>query len=436
MADEKNGENEQPQEKKEALERRAASALTGSTPFEYAAAPESTEIVKIKERYGLFIGGDFVEPRSEKWFGTINPATEQSLTEVAEAGKEDVDLAVTEARQASERYWRDLPGRERAKYLYRIARQIQERSREFAVLESMDGGKPIKEARDVDLPLAAAHFFYYAGWADKLDYAFPARLPKPLGVAGQVIPWNFPLLMAAWKIAPALATGNTVVLKPAETTPLTALLLAEVIREAAHPGARRQGRQHRVRGRRPGPGRGGHRQWDLLQPGPRVLRRIAAVRPGVGVRAGPGEAEGSPGHAPGRRSSRQEHRRRSDQLEAAAPEDRGAGRVRRGGGRGDLPAGLRSPGSRLLVPSHPVHQRGPVASHRTGGDLRPRPLGPHVPDARGSSGEGEQHAVWALGRRVDREGLPDPVDDLPPSGRGDLGQHVQPVRSQLAVRRV
>jgi aldehyde dehydrogenase (NAD+) len=236
MTDETNGESQQePQEKTEALERRAASALTGATPFEYAAAPESTEIVTIKERYGLFIGGDFVEPRSEKWFDTLNPATEQTLTEVAEAGKEDVDLAVSEARQASERYWRDLPGGERAKYLYRIARQIQERSREFAVLETMDGGKPIKESRDVDLPLAAAHFFYYAGWADKLDYAFPHRLPKPLGVAGQVIPWNFPLLMASWKLAPALATGNTAVLKPAETTPLTALLLAEVIREADLP---------------------------------------------------------------------------------------------------------------------------------------------------------------------------------------------------------
>src|SRR5918992_3587131 len=235
MADEKNGENEQPQEKKEALERRAASALTGATPFEYAAAPESTEIVKIKERYGLFIGGDFVEPRTEKWFGTINPATEQSLTEVAEAGKEDVDLAVTEARQASDRYWRDLPGRERAKYLYRIARQIQERSREFAVLETMDGGKPIKESRDVDLPLAAAHFFYYAGWADKLEYAFPNREPRPVGVAGQIIPWNFPLLMLAWKIAPALAAGNAVVLKPAETTPLSALLFCDVLRQAELP---------------------------------------------------------------------------------------------------------------------------------------------------------------------------------------------------------
>jgi aldehyde dehydrogenase (NAD+) len=239
MAEEKDGEptqqQEQPDEPKDALERRAASALSGATPFDYAAAPESTEIVRIQDRYGLFIGGDFVEPRSEKWFTTINPATEEPLAEVSEAGKEDVDLAVTEARQASERYWRDLPGSERAKYLYRIARQLQERSREFAVLETMDGGKPIRESRDVDLPLSAAHFFYYAGWADKLDYAFPGRLPKPLGVAGQVIPWNFPLLMASWKLAPALATGNTVVIKPAETTPLTALLLAEVVREADLP---------------------------------------------------------------------------------------------------------------------------------------------------------------------------------------------------------
>jgi aldehyde dehydrogenase (NAD+) len=223
-------------EKKDELEhRRHPSALAESTPFEYAPAPESRDIVSIEPRYGLFIGGDFVEPKSGKWFETINPATEERLSEVAEAGPEDVDRAVVAAREASDRYWRQLPGGERAKYLYRMARQLQERSREFAVLESLDGGKPIKESRDVDLPLAAAHFFYYAGWADKLDYAFPGRIPRPLGVAGQVIPWNFPLLMAAWKLAPALATGNTVVLKPAETTPLTALLLAEVIQEADVP---------------------------------------------------------------------------------------------------------------------------------------------------------------------------------------------------------
>ncbi len=201
----------------------------------YAPAPEGRDVVTIRDRYGLFIGGEFVEPRSGTWFDTISPSTEERLAEVAEAGPQDVDLAVRAAGDAWESGWRDLPGRERAKYLYRIARALQERSREFAVLETMDGGKPIKESRDVDVPLAAAHFFYYAGWADKLDYAFPGRSARPLGVAGQVIPWNFPLLMAAWKLAPALACGNTAVLKPAETTPLTALLLADVIREADLP---------------------------------------------------------------------------------------------------------------------------------------------------------------------------------------------------------
>jgi aldehyde dehydrogenase (NAD+) len=203
--------------------------------WEYAPAPESTDIVRLDDSYGLFIGGEFVEPKSGKRFTTINPATEEPLAEVAEAGPEDVALAVEAARAASEREWRDLTGAARAKYLYRIARQLQERSREFAVLESMNGGKPIKESRDVDLPLAAAHFFYYAGWADKLEYAFAGRTPRPIGVTGQIIPWNFPMLMAAWKLAPALATGNTTVLKPAETTPLTALLLARVIQEAELP---------------------------------------------------------------------------------------------------------------------------------------------------------------------------------------------------------
>jgi aldehyde dehydrogenase (NAD+) len=218
------------------IEKQATSALEQREPvWEYADAPESTDIVHLRDRYGLFIGGEFVEPKSGKWFETIDPSNEQPLAQVAEAGPEDVDLAVRAARNAYETSWRDLPGSERAKYLYRIARQIQERAREFAVLETMNGGKPIKESRDVDLPLAAAHFFYYAGWADKLEYAFPNRRPRPIGVAGQIIPWNFPLLMAAWKLAPALAAGNTVVLKPAETTPLTALLLGELIREAELP---------------------------------------------------------------------------------------------------------------------------------------------------------------------------------------------------------
>jgi aldehyde dehydrogenase (NAD+) len=217
------------------LDRREDQRPQRARPWEYAPAPEAADLVTIRPRYGLFIGGEFVEPRSGRYFDTINPATEEKLADVAEAGPEDVDVAVKAARGSWETSWRDLPGRDRAKFLYRVARALQERSREFAVLESMDGGKPIKESRDVDLPLAAAHFFYYAGWADKLGYAFPGRVPRPLGVAGQIIPWNFPLLMAAWKLAPALATGNVSVLKPAETTPLTALLLAEVMQEVELP---------------------------------------------------------------------------------------------------------------------------------------------------------------------------------------------------------
>ena len=209
-------------------------AIETPSAWAYAPAPESKDIVRLEDRYGLFVGGEFVEPKSGRWFTTIDPSSEEPLAEVAEAGVEDVALAVEAARAASGA-WQALPGSERAKYVYRIARQLQERAREFAVLESMNGGKPIKESRDVDLPLAAAHFFYYAGWADKLEYAFPGRSPRPVGVAGQIIPWNFPMLMASWKLAPALAAGNTVVLKPAETTPLTALLLAEVIREAELP---------------------------------------------------------------------------------------------------------------------------------------------------------------------------------------------------------
>ncbi|MGV9766119.1 aldehyde dehydrogenase family protein [Micromonospora tulbaghiae] len=212
--------------------------------FEYAPAPESRSVVDIKPSYGLFVDGAFVDPASGGSFKSVNPASEEVLAEVAEAGEEDVDRAVRAARSAYEKVWGPMPGRDRAKYLFRIARIIQERSRELAVLESLDNGKPIKESRDVDLPLVAAHFFYYAGWADKLEHAGFGRrptsqhsgaTPQPLGVAAQVIPWNFPLLMLAWKIAPALAAGNTVVLKPAETTPLTALLFAEICQQADLP---------------------------------------------------------------------------------------------------------------------------------------------------------------------------------------------------------
>ncbi|MQA24427.1 MAG: aldehyde dehydrogenase family protein [Micromonosporaceae bacterium] len=203
--------------------------------FEYAPAPESASIVDIRASYGLFINGEFVDSADGSPFKTVNPASEQVLAEIAEAGPTDVDRAVAAARAAYQKTWGPMPGAERAKYLYRIARIIQERSRELAVLESIDNGKPIRESRDVDLPLVAAHFFYYAGWADKLEYAGLGPQPRPLGVAAQVIPWNFPLLMLAWKIAPALACGNTVVLKPAETTPLSALAFAEICQQADLP---------------------------------------------------------------------------------------------------------------------------------------------------------------------------------------------------------
>ena len=209
--------------------------LAFNDAWQYAPAPESTDHIRIANRYELFIGGEFVKPASGKYFDTVNPATEERLARVAQAGSEDVDRAVKAAREAYRKTWSRIKPAERGKYIYRIARIMQERAREFATIESLDGGKPIRESRDVDIPLAAAHFFYYAGWADKLDYAFPGVTPKPLGVAGQIIPWNFPLLMAAWKIAPALACGNTVVLKPAETTPLTAMKLAEVIADAGLP---------------------------------------------------------------------------------------------------------------------------------------------------------------------------------------------------------
>ena len=253
--------------------------------FEYAPAPESRSVVDIKSSYGLFINGEFIDGGG-KSFKTISPSTEEVLSEVAEADEKDVDKAVKAARRAYSRVWSKMSGAERGKYLFRIARIIQERAREIAVLESIDNGKPIKESRDVDIPNAAAWFFYYAGWADKLEYA--CRLsgpdPQPLGVAGQVIPWNFPFLMLAWKIAPALAAGNTVVLKPAETTPLTALLFAEICQQADLPPGRgehpHRRRRHRARDRLPR-GRGQGRVHRLHRRGP---RRSPRRSPGRGRR--------------------------------------------------------------------------------------------------------------------------------------------------------
>jgi len=201
--------------------------------WDYAPAPEARDLVELRDRYGHFVGGEWLEPKES--YATIDPSSEEPLAEVGQATKKEVDLAVRAARDAFTNGWSEISPAERAKYLFRIARILQERSREFAVLESLNGGKPIRESRDVDLPLSAAHFFYYAGWADKLEYAFPNRKPRPVGVAGQIVPWNFPLLMLSWKIAPALAAGNTVVLKPAETTPLSALLFCDVVRQAELP---------------------------------------------------------------------------------------------------------------------------------------------------------------------------------------------------------
>jgi len=218
-----------------AVKSKAKRELDFSGGWGYAPSPESTDHIRLEKKYGHFINGEFVAPAGGKYYTAYSPSTEKALAEVALGDERDVDRAVRAARGAYNKVWKKMPAAERGKYLFRIARMIQERARELAVIESMDGGKPIRESRDIDVPLAAAHFFYYAGWADKLDYAFPNRNPEPLGVAGQIIPWNFPLLMAAWKIAPALACGNTVVLKPAESTPLTALKLAEIIRDSGLP---------------------------------------------------------------------------------------------------------------------------------------------------------------------------------------------------------
>ena len=330
-------------EAKDAASRVAAEkpVLEFGGAWDYAPAPESKDHVRIESRYGLFINGAFVPPKSRKHFDTINPATEEKLAEVAEAGAADVDAAVRAAEDAHRKRWSKLKPAERGKYIYRIARLLQEKSRELAVLETMNGGKPIKESRDVDVPLALAHFFYHAGWADKLEYAFPRHRVSPIGVCGQIIPWNFPLLMAAWKIAPALACGNTVVFKPAETTPLTAMHLAKICQEAdlppgvvnILPGAGETGahlvNHPRVKkiaftgstevgkliqratagtGKRltlelggkaanivfedaaARSGRRGHHQRHLLQPGARLLRGLTAARPGVGRRDGRPEA--------------------------------------------------------------------------------------------------------------------------------------------------
>ena len=377
---------------------------------------------------------------------------------------------------------------ERAKYLFRIARILQERSRELAVAESLDGGKPIRESRDVDLPLSAAHFFYYAGWADKLEYAFPNRRPQPLGVAAQIIPWNFPLLMLAWKVAPALACGNTVVLKPAETTPLTRAALHRRVppggasrrrrqhrhrrrldrgaprqarghrqgrvhrldrgRQGDHARARRarhrtdaragrQGGEHRLRrrGARPG-GRGDH-QRHLLQPGARLLRRIAAARAGVDLRAAASRSSSGGWRrfasatrwtrtpTSGAINSKQQLERITELVEAGKEE-----------GAEIYQPPCRLPEKGWWFVADGVHERRAELPDRAGGDLRPGALRADVPHAGGSRGEGEQHGLRPLRRRLDGEGLAHPLDGGAAARRCRLGEHLQPLRPDLAVRRL
>jgi len=415
-------------------ESRPAAASWGlskrGTPWEYAAAPEATDHIEIRREYGLFIDNTFAPSRPRATFEVINPATEETLSRVAKASRADVNRAVAAARRAHDSVWSRLPGSERAKYLYRIARIMQERSREFAVVETMNSGKPIKESRDVDVPLAAAHFFYYAGWADKLDYAFPGRTPRSLGVAAQIIPWNFPLLMLAWKIAPALAAGNTVILKPASTTPLTAYLFADVVRQAElppgvvniitgpgeigmelvrHPDVNKVAFTGSTAvGKMIGRAVAGSRKKLTLELGGKAAnivfddapldQAIEGIINGIYFNQGEVCCAGSrlfvqeSVYEPlldklkarlstlGRGSARQEHRCRCHQLRGSAGQDRRAGAVGDRGGGGDLPARLRPPRQGLLLPADPLHGREPEPSDRAGGDLRAGPLRADLPD--------------------------------------------------------
>ena len=453
--------------------------------WDYAPAPEARDLVQLRERYGHFVGGEWLEPRET--YTTIDPSSEEALAEVGQATSEEVDLAVSAARDAFENGWSGLAPAERAKYLYRIARILQERSREFAVLESLNGGKPIRESRDVDLPLSAAHFFYYAGWADKLEYAFPNRKPRPVGVAGQIVPWNFPLLMLSWKIAPALATGNTVVLKPAETTPLSALLFADVLRQAELPPGvvnivTGDGRTGAALVKHPGVDKiaftgstevGKSIQRELAGTGKRLTLELGGKAANIIFddaaldQAVEGIVNGiyfNQGHVccAGSRLLVQESiyeplieklKRRLTTLRVGDPLDKntdvGAINSRQQldkitelvasgeeEGRGDLPAAVPPAREGLLVRADGLHQRRAELPHRPGGDLRPGALGAHLPHARRGGREGEQHAVRPLRGRLDGEGVADSRDGAAAAGRRDLGEHVQPLRPGLAVRRL
>ncbi len=457
-----------------------------SVVWDYSPAPESPDHVRLRDSYGLFIDGEFRDPVDGTRVASLNPATEQPVAEVAFAGPGDVRRAV-EAAARAQPAWAALPGLERGKYLFRIARLIQERARELAVVESMDGGKPVRESRDVDVPLAAAHFFHYAGWADKLSYGVGGRSVEPLGVAAQIVPWNFPLLMAAWKLAPALACGNTSVLKPAETTPLTALLLAEILQEAELPPG--------VVSIVPGDGAAGAalvREPDIdkvaFTGSTSVGREIQAALAGRGLpltlelggksanivfedaaldQAVEGIVQGiffNQGHVccAGSRLLIQEsvadtviaklwermgRLRVGDPLDKntdvgainsrrAARPDPLAGRGRRGGGRRAALDRLRAARARLVVRADAVHRGRARAPHRRGGDLRAGRVGADLPHPGRGDREGEQLDLRAGCRNLDRQGRKGIRGGGGAAGRRRLAEHLQPLRPDRGVRRL
>jgi len=431
--------------------------------WDYAPSLETTDHVKIQPRYELFIDGKWRAPKSGKYFDTISPSTEQKLSEIAEASAADVDLAVTAARNAYENVWSKMRPAERAKYIFRISRAIQEKARELAIVESLDGGKPIKESRDVDIPLAAAHFFYHGGWADKLGYAFHGRRPRPLGVAGQIIPWNFPLLMAAWKIAPALACGNTVVLKPAETTSLTALMLAKIFEEAELP----PGVVNIITGAgETGAALVNHPGVDKIaftgstEVGKKIQRALAGSKKRLTLELGGKAAniifqdapidqavEGivrgiyfNQGHVccAGSRLLVEESihdlivRKLKDRLATLRLGDP----LDKNTDVGAINSKMHIAVARLLVRADIFHGREPIESHRTRRNFRSGTDHPHVSHPRRSARKSQQHDVRPLGRNLDRQRREDFLDGAAPQGRRDLGKHVQQVRSVIAVRRL
>ncbi len=466
------------------IEAKAPRGVVGKSWLEYAPAPESTSILHLKKSYGLFIDGDWVDGHGQS-FSTISPATEKKIATIASANTADVDKAVAAARRAYDKTWSKMSGSDRGKYLFRIARLVQERARELAVAESLDNGKPIKESRDVDVPLVAAWFFYYAGWADKLDYAGLGADPRALGVAAQVIPWNFPLLMLAWKIAPALAAGNTVVLKPAETTPLSALLFAEILQQADLPpgvvnivtGA---GETGAALVRHPdvnkvaftgSTGVGREIAKAIAGTGKKVTLELGGKAANIVFDDAPidqaveGIVNGiffNQGHVccAGSRLLVQENvhadvvdrlKQRLSTLRLGDPLDkntdigainsreqldriRDAERHRRDRGGRPLDRAVRDPRERVLVRADHLRQRADVVDDRAGGDLRAGALGAHVPHPGRGDREGEQHAVRPLGRHLERQGLEDPGRRRPAARRRHLGEHVQPLRPGVALR--